>query len=159
VKNPYPNGNCDNTRVYIADTYEFVLLSYNMRTGKSWRIDNKLFFPNPNRGTFYIAGENFELMYGVTGLALTPQFCYNSERYDRALGPGEYAFVRNKEPNFTIRPNDRYLYFHSMSASSENIVPLKLLENSTYWDENPGGAPGYFRKIGSRGEQRYIFNA
>jgi hypothetical protein len=145
--------------VYIGDVSGFGLLSYNMRTKKSWRIENKLFFPNPTRGTFYIAGETFEMMDGVTGLALTPQFHEHSERSSRAIGSAHYEFQGSSLFNLTHKPNVRFLYFHSLSSTTENIVPLQLLEDSDYWEGNPNGSPSLFRTIGSRGQPRYVINA
>lgn len=68
-----PPGNCLKTTVYIADVTGFGIVIYDQQTNRSWRVQNKLFYPNPNYGTHTIAGETFDLMDGVFGLALTPR--------------------------------------------------------------------------------------
>jgi hypothetical protein len=152
VKNPLPSGSCDNTRVYIADVTGFGLISYDMQTKNSWRVDNKLFFPHPRRGTFNIAGENFELMDGLFGLALTPR--HRDRRSTRSIGLRHYGFGGNILFDYTPSSEDRYLYFHALAGVTENKVPLRLIENSTYWESNPGGSPFAFTEIGERGSQR-----
>lgn len=72
VKDPPPQGRCQNTMVYIADVTGFGVVVYDARANRSWRVQNKLFYPNPCYGTHTIAGETFDLMDGIFGLALTP---------------------------------------------------------------------------------------
>lgn len=64
---------CSNTMVYIADVAGFGLLVYSYQRNTAWRFDNKLFYPNPDYGTFTIDGDSFDQMDGIFGLALTPK--------------------------------------------------------------------------------------
>lgn len=73
VKDPPPTGQCFNTRAYIADVTGFGLVVYDSQSNTSWRVQNKLFYPNPYFGTHNIAGEQFDLMDGLFGLALSPR--------------------------------------------------------------------------------------
>lgn len=63
--------------VYIADVTGFGILVYNNELDIAWRFENKLTYPNPDYGTFTIAGESFDLMDGIFGLALTPKGIHN----------------------------------------------------------------------------------
>lgn len=69
---PATASNCPNTMVYIADVTGFGLLVYDLQQDRSWRVQNKNLYSAPHAGTFTIAGESFDLMDGVFGLALTP---------------------------------------------------------------------------------------
>lgn len=40
--------------------------------------------------------------------------------------------------------SDRMLYFHSLAAVTENSVPLRILDNSTAWQNNPDYEPRSF---------------
>lgn len=73
--------------VYIADVNSFAIYVFDLRRNLSWRVQNKLTFPHPHYGTFTIAGETFDLMDGIFGLALspkTPQLSNNNRGYGNA---------------------------------------------------------------------------
>lgn len=59
--------------VYIADVQGFGLLVYSHQENRAWRFESKLTYPNPDYGTFTIAGESFDQMDGIFGMALTPK--------------------------------------------------------------------------------------
>ncbi|XP_031623118.1 major royal jelly protein 2-like [Contarinia nasturtii] len=126
VKDPPPYGMCSDTMVYIADVQGFGLIVYSSRTNRSWRVQNKLFYPNPQFGTHTVAGESFELMDGTFGLALSPP-----------------------------SPNDanRNLYFHTLASNTENSVRLDVINNATAWDSNADNSPRSFQEIGYRPSQ------
>lgn len=142
VRDPPPMGQCINTMVYIADVTGFSIMVYDMRKNKSWRVQNKLVFPHPHYGTFTIAGETFDLMDGVLGLALSPKS--QSLPY---LAQSNYI---NGAPE---SQSERSLYFHALASITENIVPVNLLDNSTAWETNPDSEPRKFVEIGNRGTQ------
>lgn len=73
VRDPPPMGQCTNTRVYIADVTGYGILVYDSQQNRSWRVQNKLVFAHPPYGTFAIAGETFDLMDGILGMALSPR--------------------------------------------------------------------------------------
>lgn len=64
---------CADTMVYIADVHGFGIVVYNNQENTAWRFENKLTYPNPDYGTFTIAGESFDLLDGIFGMALTPK--------------------------------------------------------------------------------------
>lgn len=72
VKDPPPSGQCRDVQAYIADVTGFGLMVYNLREDRSWRVQNKLLYSDPDFGTHTVAGESFDLMDGVFGLALSP---------------------------------------------------------------------------------------
>lgn len=78
-----PTGTCANTMVYIADVSGHAIMVYDLRQNKSWRTQNKFDYPYPNYGTFTIAGESFDLMDGIFGLAVSSKFS-NSRNH---IGP------------------------------------------------------------------------
>lgn len=73
VKDPPPMGRCFHTKAYLADVTGFGLVVYDSQLNTSWRVQNKYFYPNPYFGTHNIAGEQFELMDGLFGMALSPR--------------------------------------------------------------------------------------
>jgi lysophospholipid acyltransferase (LPLAT)-like uncharacterized protein len=70
----YPGGNCGaptDAVIYIADTVGYALIVVDLASQQAWQIRDKTMFPSPEAGTFNVAGETFELMDGVLGLALS----------------------------------------------------------------------------------------
>ncbi|XP_063697949.1 protein yellow-like [Culicoides brevitarsis] len=123
-----PPGKCRDTQVYIADVTTYHVIVYDMRTRRSWRTANKLFYPHPTWGTFVIAGETFDLMDGIVGMALSPKNTIGGQQ----------------------------MFFHPMASTNEMTVPLWVLNNRTAW-ENAGYfdyyEPRSFVEIGDRGTQ------
>ncbi|CAG9773981.1 unnamed protein product [Ceutorhynchus assimilis] len=112
-----PNSGCRDTFVYSADVVGFSLLVHDVANGRSWRVQDKTFYPYPNYGTYNIAGESFELMDGILGLSLSPHI------------PGD----------------DRVLFYHAMSSPTENYVYTSYLRNRTIFEHDPSAAPQIFQ--------------
>lgn len=125
VRDAPPHGRCRDTLAYFADVQGFGLIVYDFKVNRSWRVTNMRFSPNTNNARFTIAGESFDLMDGVFGLALT----------------------KNK-----ANPN-RFLYFHSLASLEENIVPLRVLDNENLWKSRTNSNTNDFKTIGGRGTQ------
>ncbi|XP_014602585.1 PREDICTED: protein yellow-like [Polistes canadensis] len=107
---------CHDTFVYIADVNGFGLLVYDHRHDRSWRIENKLFYPYPQYGTFNINGDTFDLMDGIFGLALSP-----------------------------TRPDgDKILYFHSLASKVESSVATSIIRNYSIFAHDSEATPGSF---------------
>lgn len=66
---------------YIADVNSHSILVYDHANDRSWRVQNKLFYPCPAYGTYTIAGESFDLMDGVFALALSPRTNTNNNNH------------------------------------------------------------------------------
>lgn len=147
VRDPGPLGRCENTMVYIADVTGFGIVVYDLRRGRSWRTHNKLVYPVPTYGTFNVAGEEFDLMDGILGMALSPK--------DVSINQRSYGLFGNYfgNQNAIVPESNRVLYFHALASITENAVPLRLLDNVTLWEDNPEAAPRSFVEIGSRGTQ------
>lgn len=139
VKDPAPYGRCTNTKVYIADVTGFALIVYDLFTNRSWKIQNQLFLPNVAFGKFGIAGESFDLMDGLFGLALQKRTCASSANL---IYPNNLNDVDN-----------RLLYFHSLASNTENVVPVSYLNNPLLWQSNPNAVSTAFRPIGIRNGQ------
>lgn len=115
-KGPF-GDQCGETFVYIADVTGFALIVYDHQYARSWKINNKLFYPYPNHGTFNIRGDTFDLMDGIIGLALSP-----------------------------VKENgDRTLYFHSLASRVENQVSTSVIRNHSLFEGNSEAAPRSFR--------------
>ncbi|XP_026318568.1 protein yellow-like isoform X2 [Hyposmocoma kahamanoa] len=97
-------GDCGDTYVYVADVSTYALVVVDVARNRSWRLTHRLFYPFPSRGNFTVDGENFELMDGVMGMALSP-WRGNS---------------------------DRFLYFHALSSTTENVVRTSVLKNDSF---------------------------
>ncbi|KAG5671105.1 hypothetical protein PVAND_001319 [Polypedilum vanderplanki] len=110
VKDP---NTCRDVKVYIGDCCSFTIVVYDYATDRAWQVNNKLFYPYPTYGTFRIAGESFELMDGLLGMAIT-----------------------NKKLRRT--DSDRSLLFHALASGVENAVELSVLNNETVWSQNQG---------------------
>ncbi|XP_037964790.2 major royal jelly protein 1 isoform X1 [Plutella xylostella] len=105
-------GDCADTFVYVGDVSGFSLLAVDVAGDRAWRITHRLFFPFPSRGSFTIDGESFDLMDGILGMALSP----------------------------VSRRNERYLYFHALASTTENVVRTSILRNSSFLT-NPNADP------------------
>ncbi|CAD6993518.1 unnamed protein product, partial [Ceratitis capitata] len=125
ITDPPPRGRCRETFVYMADATGFGIVVYDVQKGESWRIENKYTYPDPDFSTHIIAGERFELLEGVIGLAVTP------------LGLGL----------------PRSLYFHAFSNDAQVAIPLEIINNSSLWDGGFGSAIEHFNLLGKRGVQ------
>nr|XP_050845756.1 protein yellow-like [Vespula vulgaris]XP_050845757.1 protein yellow-like [Vespula vulgaris] len=111
------NDKCRNTFVYIADVTGFGLLVYDYRYNRSWKIENKLFYPYPSYGTFNINGDTFDLMDGIFALALGP--------------------IRSD--------GDRILYFHSLASKVESWVATSTIRNYSIFVHNSEATPRSFK--------------
>lgn len=137
-----PFNVCSKTKVYIPDVNAFALIVYDFETNKSWKIQNKLFYPNPNFGTFTIADESFDLMDGIFGIAMKKEMINNND---------------NLIDSHTIAETDkRLIYFHSLSSNTENTVPLSVINNQSLWENDSNAVPRAFKEIGSRNSQTSI---
>lgn len=65
---------------------------------------------------------------------------------------GPLALSISKGP-LRNRDTDRSLIFHSLASGTENAVQLRVLNNSTVWENNQQALPDEFRVIGRRGSQ------
>ncbi|XP_063533967.1 protein yellow-like isoform X1 [Cydia strobilella] len=99
---------CADTFVYVADVTGFGILVVDVARDRSWRVTHRLMFPFPSRGSFTIDGESFDLMDGVLGMALSPW----------------------------RRGRDRYLYFHSLASTTENVVRTGVLRNDSFIEDS-----------------------
>jgi len=100
-------GSCDNTYVYMSDTTNPGLVVYDARRDSAWRLGNPAFFPDPDWGTYRVAGEFFTLMDGVIGLALSP--------------PGT---------------PDRTLYFQAFASNRIYSIPTSALKGPNNGDDS-----------------------
>lgn len=138
VRDPGPEGRCENTRVYIADINGFAIMVYDMKALRSWRTTSKLVYPHPNYATFTLAGETFDLLDGIIGLALSPRDTSIRQKSSK------YFTSIFENQNAVAPESDRILYFHALAAVTENAVPLRVLDNSTLWEANPDATPRSF---------------
>nr|UNO36947.1 yellow-d2 [Bactrocera tryoni] len=125
IADPAPKGACEEAFVYMADPTGTGFVVYDMQHERSWRVENKYTFPDPDFGTHTIAGESFELLDGTFGFAVTP----------RGLG---------------LR---RMLYLHSLSNDAQVAIPLDIVNDPTYWKSGINSALEHFVLLGKRGIQ------
>lgn len=102
MRDPPPYGRCGNTMAYMADVTGFGLVVFDLHRLKSWRIENKLMFPDPDFGTHTVAGESFDLMDGILGMTLSPKTNSGRNNLAKTIGgysgnnyiqSGSYAFI------------------------------------------------------------------
>ena len=78
-------------------------------------------------------------MDGLFGLALSPK--KSSDANTNAVN-GQFN-----------RYNERVLYFHALASGHENVVPLRLINNASIWQDDSNALPRAFKVIGKRGTQ------
>jgi hypothetical protein len=98
------NGRCREAFAYLADVTGFGLIVVDAHREKSWRVVSNYFYPYPLSGHYEINNEEFDLMDGVLGLALSPPQNDNK---------------------------DKTLYFHSLASVRESWVSAALLRNES----------------------------
>ncbi|XP_052868860.1 protein yellow-like [Anopheles cruzii] len=140
VQDPSPLGSCQDTKVYLADVTAPGMIVYDMARRKSWRITNKQMHPNPDYGTFTIAGESFDLMDGIVAMAMSPRIPTDNVVFS--------AYGRSWRP-----VSDRLVYFHALASMTENVVRTSVLNNDTVWEDNVEAEQRAFRPIGNRYSQ------
>ncbi|XP_011497445.1 PREDICTED: major royal jelly protein 1-like [Ceratosolen solmsi marchali] len=100
---------CDDAFLYVADVLAHGLLIYNLRTNRSWRLDNtpSNAFGNDIEATnLTIVGENIDLTDGILGMSLSPR-----------------GFFAN-----------RYLYFNALASFFEKFVDANSLKRSFIYE-------------------------
>lgn len=120
---PGTANTCPNTMVYIADVTGFGLIVYDLQQNRSWRIQNKFFYPNPHFGTFTIAGESFDLMDGIFGLAVSPK------TGQRSISSGSGNRLPNHSyrlPSYSSRPNSGICSAFPLTSYVYNLVYASL---------------------------------
>jgi hypothetical protein len=103
------NGRCREAFAYITDVTGFGLIVVDAHREKSWRVISNYFYPYPLSGHFNLNNEQFNLMDGVLGLALSPS--QNGKK-------------------------DKTLYFHSLASVRESWVSAELLRNESNFENN-----------------------
>lgn len=156
-----PFDSCTKTKVYIPDVNAFALIVYDFETEKSWRIQNKLFYPNPNWGTFKIADESFDMMDGIFGIAIKKDRInhnHDHKHHNNNHRNNNHHNHDHKSIDGKINRNtdDRLMYFHSLSSNTENTVPLSVINNNSLWEQDSGAEPRAFKIIGPRSSQTSI---
>lgn len=142
VRDPPPAGRCANTVAYMADVTGFGILVFDLRRNRSWRVQNKLFYSCPAYGTFTIAGESFDLMDGVFGLALSPPRIGHGgkrlpKRFKSYLPFGQ--FDATNYDNYYSTDHDYTIYSHIFITFAHMLLSIDY----------------YYRMIKS--ESKYIF--
>lgn len=63
--------------VYIADVTGFGIIVYDFKANRSWRVESQSDHLKaiPQNSRFTIAGESFDLMDGLFGMAVSPRSC------------------------------------------------------------------------------------
>jgi hypothetical protein len=133
VLNSKSNGNCDETKVYIADTGNYSLIVYDYKSNRSWRTTHQTFQPTPGYTNFTIEGESFQFEDGLLGMAI-------SKNPFRFKGYG----------NSNQSCHSRFLYYHSLASVFENAVPLCTLNDEKAFTVNASANSNAFRVIGNR---------
>lgn len=100
------NNDCQNAYAYVTDVWRFGLVVYSFKTGKSWRLFDHLFYPDPLAAAYELNGLEWEWTDGVFGIALSP--------YDE-------------------NTKDRILYYHPMSSFREFYSYASIVQNETGW--------------------------
>lgn len=98
---------CQNAHAYITDVWRFGLVVFSLKTMRSWRIFDHLFYPDPLAAAYKIYDLEYEWTDGVFGIALSPQ---------------------TKDLNA-----DRILYYHPMSSFREFYSYASIVQNETGW--------------------------
>jgi hypothetical protein len=121
------NGRCREAFAYIADVTGYGLIVVDAHREKSWRVVSNYFYAYPLHGHFELNNEEFDLMDGVIGLALSPP--QNDKK-------------------------DKTLYFHSLASVRESWVSAALLRNeSNFPDFSNAVADKFFVSQGTRAGQ------
>jgi hypothetical protein len=111
------NGKCREAFAYIADVTGFGLIVVDAHREKSWRVETNYFYPDPLSGHFELNNEQFDLMDGILGLALSPS--QNDKK-------------------------DKTLYFHSLASVRESWVSTAVLRNESNFHDGINAVPQKF---------------
>lgn len=123
-----------NKKIFVSG-----IIVYDALRQKTWRFSDPSMFPNPDFSSISIAEDQFSLMDGIIGLALSPQLqtlFYQALATDRIFSiptatltkgpPGEFeqlpiAVAGRKASQglpLTINPNDSTLFFSPITQTS-----------------------------------------
>ncbi|XP_014247785.1 protein yellow-like isoform X2 [Cimex lectularius] len=97
-------GSCDNMFVYMSDTVAPAIVVYDSTRDAAWRLQHPKMYPDPDYGTYTLAGESFTLMDGILGMALNPAGSYRRTLFfqpfasDRLFGVPTSALQRGPNP-------------------------------------------------------------
>lgn len=102
------DNDCVNVHAYLTDVWRYGLVVFSLKTLRSWRITDHLFYPEPLAAAYNLHGLEFEWVDGLFGMSLSP--------YNR-------------------KAQDRILYFHPMSSFREFFVKTSVICNETGWSD------------------------
>lgn len=109
----------------MANPVGYSMIVYDTAQQTSWQILNPLFQNDTRFSTFTVAGESIMFEDGLLGLAI-------------------------EKRNYLNYKNERRLFFHSFAGSTENSVPLSVLNDGHSFSRNPNANGKFFRAIGDR---------
>lgn len=72
---------CEDAHAYITDVWRYGLVVYSLAKGRSWRITNHNFLPEPQATNFQLYGLKFHWPDGIFGLSLTSAIASSNERF------------------------------------------------------------------------------
>lgn len=112
----------------MADPVGYTMVVLSLAQQKSWQITNPTFLHNPKYSKFTVAGESFNFNDGLLGMAIQ----------------------KRSKFGFPGMQDDRKLFYHSFAASTENSVPLNILNDGNAFRSNPNAHANQFRMLGDR---------
>uniref|UniRef100_A0A8D8MGP4 Protein yellow n=4 Tax=Cacopsylla melanoneura TaxID=428564 RepID=A0A8D8MGP4_9HEMI len=140
---------CDHAFAYVNDVFRYGLIVYDFFKNTSYRLTHPYMYPEPLQSTYILDNLKFRWVDGIFGMAISPELTYKQKRHPYEYYHYNVHHYNGTSVDKTIRDDQRYLYFHSMSSNRHYYISTTDLRNSSRY-VNSSDIDEYFHYLGSR---------
>ncbi|KAI5698107.1 hypothetical protein M8J75_001743 [Diaphorina citri] len=140
---------CDHVFAYVNDVFRYGLIVYDFFKNTSYRLTHPYMYPEPTQSTYILDNLKFRWVDGIFGMAISPELSGKYKRHPYEYYHYNVHHYNGTNVDKTIRDDQRYMYFHSMSSNRHYYVSTTDLRNSSRY-VNSSDIDEYFHYLGSR---------
>ncbi|KAL1452606.1 hypothetical protein WDU94_006820 [Cyamophila willieti] len=140
---------CDHVFAYVNDVFRYGLIVYDFFKNISYRLTHPYMYPEPTQSTYILDNLKFRWMDGIFSMAISPELTGKHKRHPYEYYHYNVHHYNGTSVDKTIRDDQRYVYFHSMSSNRHYYISTTDLRNSSRY-VNSSDIDEYFHYLGSR---------
>lgn len=140
---------CDHAFVYVNDVFRYGLIVYDYFKNTSYRLTHPYMYPEPLQSTYILDNLKFRWVDGIFGMAISPELRGKYKRHPYEYYHYNVHHYNGTNVDKTIRDDQRYMYFHSMSSNRHYYISTTDLRNSSRY-VNSSDIDEYFHYLGQR---------
>lgn len=140
---------CDHAFAYVNDVFRYGLIVYDYFQNTSYRLTHPYMYPEPTQSTYILDNLKFRWVDGIFGMAISPELSGKYKRHPYEYYHYNVHHYNGTNVDKTIRDDQRYMYFHSMSSNRHYYISTTDLRNSSRY-VNSSDIDEYFHYLGQR---------